>query len=595
VHTKVKRAISLSLAVVFLAASSLAIDPLTTMRRRYDLSNEPLEGLSPELALATQMLGWARGIIIDVVWIRMEALKEQGRYFELVQLADWACKLAPRIPDVWDVQAWNLAYNVSCQFDQFPDRWAWVRSGIELLRDQGIPNNPNSPKLYRSLAWTIWHKMGMQDDYAYPFYRKRWGLLMHEALGGSGTREQLQRMVQAPTSRQQLLLDPAVRQLVLACQEKGFDIVDEFFLWADEPDKVAAPVRQLLEKETVAEPLAKIEAYARSKKLREQYKMDPQLMINLMDEYGPFDWRSPYPHSIYWAELGLEKLQKLEERMNATIEKFDLETPHVRHFQDIRYRDTENLYDYDRVQLDRLIYASMNALVKHGRLLFDRKGELLMTMGPDYRFADGARKLYEKALNSWGKRYKEGIVSAYTYFLSDGVVEFHFMGDNKKSHDYFELLKAKFPLAVGDRSYDQYLEWRIKDYTSSMTYDQVRRIVNGLIVRGYICLGYGYDDKAEVLRKEAQAIAQNFDPEEKDNLRGLIRYDKIKDAALIDVLSGQVGLSADALDYLKQRLGPKKVEDIMRKVNAAGKKGLPSAEKVDKALQKNPDVRPDNY
>ena len=154
-QSTIKRLLLLLLAFAMLTGAGLTLNGLQGMRREYDLTSEPVEGLSPEVALATQMLGWGRGILIDVLWIRMESLKRQDKYFELVQLADWACKLAPRFPEVWEFQAWNLAYNVSCRVDYLWDRWDWVWSGIKLLRDDGIRWNPNAFQLYASLSWMI--------------------------------------------------------------------------------------------------------------------------------------------------------------------------------------------------------------------------------------------------------------------------------------------------------------------------------------------------------------------------------------------------------------------------------------------------------
>ena len=42
----------------------------------------------------------------------------------------------------------------------------------------------------------------------------------------------------------------------------------------------------------------------RVRKLREVYKMDPKIVQQVDEEYGPFDWRLPDAHAVYWAELG---------------------------------------------------------------------------------------------------------------------------------------------------------------------------------------------------------------------------------------------------------------------------------------------------
>ncbi|MFO8008374.1 MAG: hypothetical protein R6V05_11645 [Candidatus Brocadiia bacterium] len=589
-HTKLKRLLLLVLAVGLLVGSGQALPSLARMRQRYDLTNEPVTGISPRLALATQVLGWARGIIIDVIWIRMEALKRQGRYFELVQLADWACNLAPRIPEVWDFNSWNLAYNVSCQIDWLPDRWAWVRSGIELLRDEGIPLNPNSPLLYDRLAFMIFHKIGEQSDYAHFYYKQRFALMMHEALGGSGDEETLRGFVDAPKTREQLLADPEVQKLVAACRSAGFDLLDHFLLWKNYPERIDSDVTDLLGRERVQEPLKKIEAYVRARKLKEDFRLDAARMLDLMDSYGPFDWRSPYPHAIYWATMGLEKVVELNDRLYAAVDELGLPVPHTREHVDWIFGDRERVYEYQRTQMERLIYHSLQKLVAHGRVLFDQQGRMLVgEWGSDYRFADAALKMFKHARENWGPRYLRGVTDAYKFFLGQGVVEFHLMGDNRKSHRYFALLKQDFPGHVGDRSYGDYLEWRIEDYTSNMSFSQVRRLVRGFYYRAYLYLAMGQNDKAAALEMEAKLIAQNFDPEEHTNIRGMIRHDHIRRAALVDLLTGKVGIPDEVLGQLKAQLGPEKVKAILANVEKAEREGRPETEEVDESFLKEPD------
>ena len=45
-------------------------------------------------------LGGFRGLLADILWIRAISLQEQGKYFELVQLADWIQKLQPKFAGV---------------------------------------------------------------------------------------------------------------------------------------------------------------------------------------------------------------------------------------------------------------------------------------------------------------------------------------------------------------------------------------------------------------------------------------------------------------------------------------------------------------
>src|SRR4026207_2086171 len=73
----------------------------------------PLENAPPVLAFTTVALGGFRGLIANVLWIRANDLQDEGKYFEQVQPADWITTPEPTFVDVWVVQAWNMAYNIS--------------------------------------------------------------------------------------------------------------------------------------------------------------------------------------------------------------------------------------------------------------------------------------------------------------------------------------------------------------------------------------------------------------------------------------------------------------------------------------------------
>src|SRR4051812_45043764 len=47
----------------------------------------------PVLAFTTVALGGFRGLIANALWIRANDLQQDGKYFEMVQLADWITKL----------------------------------------------------------------------------------------------------------------------------------------------------------------------------------------------------------------------------------------------------------------------------------------------------------------------------------------------------------------------------------------------------------------------------------------------------------------------------------------------------------------------
>jgi hypothetical protein len=211
----------------------------------------PLENAPPVLAFTSVALGGFRGLIANALWIRANDLQNEDKYFEMVQLADWITKLEPHFVDVWRVQAWNMAYNISVKFKDPEDRWNWVQRGIRLLRDQAIPLNPRETLIYRDLSWLYQHKIGQNLDDAHMLYKLRLAQEMQPLLGGHPDFD--------------ALLDPKT---------------------PEEKERVHTLV-------TV-------------------YKLDPAMIKKVDEEYGPLDWRLPDAHAIYWAELGREKAKEAD-------------------------------------------------------------------------------------------------------------------------------------------------------------------------------------------------------------------------------------------------------------------------------------------
>jgi hypothetical protein len=239
------------LALVLLASASWTQQKLNAARTQMGLTRlAPLENAPPVLAFTTVALGSFRGLIANALWIRATELSDEGKYFEMVQLADWITKLQPHFSAVWVNQAWNLVYNISIKFNDPKERWQWVLQGIELLRDQGLRYNPKEPLIYRELAWFFQHKMGAFLDDAHMYYKQVWAQEMTRVLGGG-----------RPNYEE--LLNPQTD-----------------------------------------------EAKARVKLLREKYKLDPARMKAVDEKYGPLEWRLPEAHAIYWAMIGLELSKK---------------------------------------------------------------------------------------------------------------------------------------------------------------------------------------------------------------------------------------------------------------------------------------------
>ncbi len=250
-NSRFKKIILVVLAGVMLVVSSRVQVLLNRARNDLGLTRvEPLENAPPVLAFTTVALGGFRGLISNILWIRANDLQEQDKFFEMAQLADWITKLEPHFVQVWLVQSWNMAYNISVKFKDYPDRWRWVERGISLLRDQGLVYNPNEILIYRELAWFFQHKMGQNLDDANMLYKQVWANQMSEVFG-----------------------------------------------------KKTPNLDELIHPQTQDQT-------NRARLLEEHYKMNPAFMKEVDERYGPLEWRLPEAHAIYWAALGLQKARE---------------------------------------------------------------------------------------------------------------------------------------------------------------------------------------------------------------------------------------------------------------------------------------------
>lgn len=256
-NRRLKKVLLLLLAAVLLAGVVPVQRSLNHDRDRLGLTRvTPLENAPPVLAFTTVALGGFRGLISNALWIRANELQEDDKFFEMAQLADWITKLEPHFVQVWLVQAWNMAYNISVKFKDAEDRWRWVQRGVSLLRDEGLRYNPYEPLIYRELAWFFQHKMGHNLDDANMHYKQQWANEMTRVFGGG--RPDFNTLIQPQTT----------------------------------------------------------EELERLNLLTNVYKMDPVFLKEVDERYGPLEWRLPEAHAIYWAARGLEMARLNERRID---------------------------------------------------------------------------------------------------------------------------------------------------------------------------------------------------------------------------------------------------------------------------------------
>jgi hypothetical protein len=462
-NARIYKASLLIAAVVLLVLVSFFQKSLNRERARPELGLTRGVGLGsnapPVLAFTTVALGGFRGLIANALWIRANDLQQDGKYFEMVQLADWITKLEPNLTQVWVMQAWNMAYNISVKFPNPNDRWRWVQRGIELLRDDGLRYNPREALMYRELAWFFQHKMGQNMDEAHMTYKQEWAKEMQAVLGSG-----------RPNYPE--LLNPTT-----------------------------ADARQRVEQ------------------LVNRYKMDPRLMKEADDAFGPLEWRLPEAHAIYWAYVGLKESKKK-----------------------------------DLISLRRNIYQSIHMSVLRGRLISMEP----FRYGPDLAKVDQANETFEKMLADETEN-PDAIKRPHRNWLREVIYVLYANNRPNEATRWFKYLREKYPEAIPPgMSLDEYALDRLAGGVKDFGQDKTKQLLEGLIRNYYASLIVDDDDRALGYELFARKLWNLYDQRIKgqQNRIGIPRVEEIKASILKEYLDPNSGLPPEAVARLRERLKP---------------------------------------
>jgi hypothetical protein len=497
--------IQLSFLVVLIGALAGAggllrpiIEDADEARLRY--TDVSIEGAPPIVALGTA-IGALRGLVVDYLWIKVNIMKEKGLFYEVMSDADLITKLQPRFGQVWSFHGHNMAYNVSVMTDTPEERWAWVKAGVDLVRNSGIRHNPNDLQLHKELAFWFSHKIDGVSDDAHLHYKREFAKEWHVLLGPPPYESEsrlawIKAIADAPDSLAQLeKKNPDVAVLVEELTEAlaGFDTQNQFSLdksflnnigmWRASKmstfakaleldvlfkrnDPIYQAMDDILGDPENREAAVQLTLFLRKKVLIEDYNMDPQLMYEYTRDTGPLDWRHPQAHALYWARRGSE-------------------------FGDSRYKEDDNLPKI--MNNDRIFIQSMQALARTGTMNVDPFSEDNPGKLADNRWIDVLdgyfRDLYDKHYDSRGAG-GDTFAGFYENFMKSAVRLLFRAGERERAQEILDRLDDLFGRGglVPNAAYSVPLDMFVQEETYGAYLEQPWAAygdVQAALMRGY--------------------------------------------------------------------------------------------------------------
>ncbi len=547
------------LAASLFITAGMQLDFINSQRKEMKLIiNEPLENAPPSLAFATIALGAFRGLLVDILWLRADKLKDEGEFFDAKQVAEWITILQPRFASVWEFHAWNMAYNISVAMPatQPEERWRWVKNGYELLRDRGIPLNPKSILLYRELARIFQNKMGFVSDDAHKYYKLQLAMAMEPLLGPADD-QYFKALAEAPTDWGQIIKDPDVALLITALKsadktfENDNDFVGNYLSLRQNPARFNPDAFKVINNFRGTEAIEKFDIFAKAYHLRNTWKLDPLLMQQLNSTFGPIDWndpnkhlpldwRHPDTHAIYWAAKGLQVASKEE-------------------------------FSVPEIHTDRIINHSMQNLFRNGKIfIYDvpvetpsdsysqtpsyfgsasrqdkqTKIEKGIFLRPDLRMFEP----YNEAILARIEKYDylkdiksgslESLKISHRNMLRNAVFSFYQAGHIKYAQKIYDRMRELYPQEEFKVPLVIYIRNRLREELQHTTVDNAKEMVELMLRESYFRYAMHDDDEAFGREKMAKEVHDHYQSPRVDEHRiDLPDFTLLRYLALIDFLN----------------------------------------------------------
>jgi hypothetical protein len=136
---------------------------LSQIREKYDLGQGDLGKLDPASESARLATLGMRGVAAAIMWYKANQYKNEHNWDRFSASLNQIALLQPHFIKVWEFQAHNLAYNTSVEFDDYRQRYAWVKRGMEYL-SEGIDFNRRDANLPFFQGMMFGQKLGKADE-----------------------------------------------------------------------------------------------------------------------------------------------------------------------------------------------------------------------------------------------------------------------------------------------------------------------------------------------------------------------------------------------------------------------------------------------
>ncbi len=139
---------------------------LAQLRSEHDLGESDLGQIDPTSATMSFVLLGMRGIAVNMLRMKLDEYKDHKEWALMRSTTEAVITLQPHYVEVWRFLGWNMAWNVSAEWDAVPDRYYWVKEGGKFYQ-RGTRRNETIPELTWETGRVWGQKIGTADEQRY--------------------------------------------------------------------------------------------------------------------------------------------------------------------------------------------------------------------------------------------------------------------------------------------------------------------------------------------------------------------------------------------------------------------------------------------
>jgi len=137
---------------------------IAQLRQEHGLGEATLGDVDPSSATMNLVLLGLRGVATNLLWMDAQDASKKKNWGRVRANVDSIILLQPHYTKVWEFYGWDLAYNVSVEWDAVPDRYFWVKEGAKFTI-AGTKRNQKSADLNYHTGTLFGKKIGRSDEW----------------------------------------------------------------------------------------------------------------------------------------------------------------------------------------------------------------------------------------------------------------------------------------------------------------------------------------------------------------------------------------------------------------------------------------------